>query len=158
MRRHCDEAAKQWPKVPPFMTCSLIFIHSRTVFLSRSPSPLPHFVRYMLIKECLQTAWSVAEQSHEMSQVYTRCTDNWQSTFESSVGFFLLSSSYSFILLVRRQTKSNYVCCAFALFKASHIFVTRAINSCSWRGGSWLMSFLFGRMVDIHKSEWIFCI
>lgn len=46
------------------------------------------FFRYMLIKECLQTAWSVAEQSHEMSQVYTRCTDNWQSTFESSVGFF----------------------------------------------------------------------
>lgn len=30
----------------------------------------------------------MAEQSHEMSQVYTRCTDNWQSTFESSVGFF----------------------------------------------------------------------
>lgn len=117
------------------------------------------FFRYMLIKECLQTAWSVAEQSHEMSQVYTRCTNNWQSTFESSVGFFLLSSSYSFILLVRRQTKSNYVWQhAFALFKASHIFVTRAINSCSWRGGSWLMSFLFGRMVDIHKSEWIFCI
>lgn len=133
------------------MTCSLIFIHSRTVFLSRSPSPLPHFFGICLLK-------NACKQHEVWPNNHTKCLKCIHvvriigSRHLKVVSVFFLSSS--FILLVRRQTKSNYVWQhAFALFKASHIFVTRAINSCSWRGGSWLMSFLFGRMVDIHKSE-----